>query len=166
MLIVNVNVFVLATPQSVALTVVDAASALDPNVTVLSLGVSLVIESTVESPIFQVTISATGVPGALPTVAVAPTKSGVVCGALVPLGAVSVRSLTIGHTLTVAVVVAVIAPSLALIVVVPMLVAVEAAVTSPLFCPTEATDASDDVHTESDVTVCVLPSLKVPVAVI
>jgi hypothetical protein len=149
---VNVNVFVLATPQSVALTVVDAASALDPNVTVLSLGVSLVIESTVESPIFQVTISATGVPGALPTVAVAPTKSGVVCGALVPLGAVSVRSLTTGHTLTVAVVVAVIAPSLALIVVLPMFVTLDAAVTSPLLCPTVAVPGSDEVQTDLLVT--------------
>jgi hypothetical protein len=163
---VNVNVFVLATPQSVALTVVDAASALDPNVTVLSLGVSLVIESTVESPIFQVTISATGVPGALPTVAVAPTKSGVVCGALVPLGAVSVRSLTTGQTLTVAVVVAVIAPSLALIVVLPMFVTLDAAVTSPLFCPTDAVPGSDEVQTDLLVTTWVLPSLNVPVAVI
>jgi hypothetical protein len=79
---------------------------------------------------------------------------------------VSVRSLTFGHTFTVAVVVAVIAPSLALIVVLPMLVAVDAAVTSPLVCPIEAVPGSDEVQTDLAVTVSVLPSLNVPVAVI
>ena len=77
-----------------------------------------------------------------------------------------VKALTTGHTVIVAVVDAVIAPSLAVIVVVPMFVAAEAAVANPLVCPIEATDESEEDQIDLLVTFCVLPSLNVPVAVI
>jgi hypothetical protein len=58
------------------------------------------------------------------------------------------------------------APSLALIVVLPMFVAVDDAVTTPLVCPIEAVPGSDEIHIDLAVTSSVLPSLNVPVAVI
>jgi hypothetical protein len=159
-LIVKVMVFVLFTLQSVALTVVDV-----PEVPIRSTVPSLTV-STVESPTFQVTMLVTGVPAAPPTVAVAATVRTPPEGPLVPLGAVSVRLLTTGQTFTVAVVVAVIAPSLALIVVEPIEVALAVAVTSPVVCPIVATDESDEDQMDLPVTTSVLPSSNVPVATI
>lgn len=76
------------------------------------------------------------------------------------------RLLTVGHTVTVAAVGALKVPSLALICVVPTVVAVDDAVTFPLFSPTEATDASVDVHKHCPVTLEVFPLSNVPVATI
>jgi len=77
-----------------------------------------------------------------------------------------VRLVTAGHTVIVALVVDVIAPSLAEICVVPIVVAVLDAVTRPVFVPTVATEESEELHTHLLVTFDVLPSLKVPVAII
>jgi hypothetical protein len=121
--------------------------------------------STEESPTFQVTISVTSTPDWLPTSAVAVN---VICEFGAPLLALAlmVRFVTTGHTVTVAEVVAEIAPSLAPIVVVPTVVTLDEAVTIPLFVPIVATEGSVEVHTHLLVTVCVLPSLNVPVATI
>ena len=149
----------LGTLQSAAVTVVDEPG-VPTIVPTLPLSVMTVLSVTV-----QVTTLVTSVPTVLPTVAFAKNVICWFCGALDALS-VSVRSLTTGHTVTVAVVVAVMAPSLALIVVVPMFVAAEAAVATPLVCPIDATDESEEDQIDLLVTFCVLPSLNVPVAVI
>ena len=156
-----VSVLTLVTLQRVAVTVVDCpAVALS-----LIVPMSPLIVSTVVSAGFQVTSVATSTPDELPTVAVA-SKVIVSPGPVVVGDALMFRLLTTGHTVTVEVVVAVTDPSLALIVVVPIFVALDAALTNPLVCPTPATDESDEDHTDLDVTFSWLPSLKVPVAVI
>jgi hypothetical protein len=72
---------------------------------------------------------------------------------------------TTGHTVTVAVLVN--APSVAVMVVIPGGEAmVAAALTKPVLFPTVATVVSDDCHELWEVTFDVLPSSKVPVAVI
>ena len=78
---------------------------------------------------------------------------------------VIVMLVTVGHTVTVAVLVN--APSVAVMVVVPGGEAIlAAAVTSPELAPTVAVVVSDDCQVLLEVTFEVLPSSKVPVAVI
>jgi len=158
---VIVIVLLLLTLQSVALTVVEeGTAALLLIVPILLLNVSTLVSAGV-----QVTIVETSTPDWLPTSAVAVNVIAVPGGPLVA-SALMVRLVTAGHTVTVALVVDVIAPSLAEIVVVPIVVAVLEAWTRPLFVPTVATAGSEEVHTHLLVTVSVLPSLKVPVAII
>lgn len=88
----------------------------------------------------------------------APAAGFVVDGVIVML-------VTTGHTVTVAVFVN--APSVAVIVVIPGGDAIlAAALTKPVLDPTEATVGSDDCQLLFAVTFDVLPSSKVPVAVI
>lgn len=78
---------------------------------------------------------------------------------------VTVMLVTTGHTFTVAVLVK--APSVAVMVVIPGGEAMlDAACTRPLLAPTVATVVSDDCQVLLEVTLEVLPSSKVPVAVI
>ena len=84
---------------------------------------------------------------------------------LVVDGVTTVMLVTIGHTVTVAVLVN--APSVAVMVVTPGGEAmVAAALTRPVLDPTEATVVSEDCQELFAVTFEVLPSSKVPVAVI
>jgi len=150
----------LVTLQSVAVTVVDPEVALLLIVPILPLNVRTLVSAGV-----QVAIVETSTPDWLPTSAVAVNVIAVPGGPLVAL-ALIVRLETAGHTVTVAEVVDVIAPSLAEIVVVPIVVTVLEDWTTPVFVPIVATAGSEEAHTHLLVTSDVLPSLKVPVAVI
>lgn len=151
----------LVPPHKVAVTVVDMPEALELTVAEPAEmeGITAVFE------MFQVTTLLTSCwlsepeKTALATKVIwAPAAGFVVDGVIVML-------VTIGQTVTVAVLVNV--PSVAVIVVIPggdaMLAA---ALTKPVLVPTEATVASDDCQLLFEVTFDVLPSSNVPVAVI
>ena len=154
-----VTVLVLVTLQSVAVTVVDW-----PAVPCIVPVVPLIV-STDGLATLNVTMLATSTPDDPPTVAFASRVTTVPAEPLVGT-ALIVRLLTAGHTVTVAVVVAVTDPSLALMVLEPTVVTLDDAVTIPLVCPIAATDASDELQTDLLVTFSELPSLNVPVATI
>jgi hypothetical protein len=150
----------LGTLQRLALTVDVVPEAALPIVpTPLLMVMTLLLE------ICQLTILTTLVLAWPSTVAVAVNCTSCPVGAVSGL-AVMARLVTDGHTVTVAWVGAVKVPSVAEMELVPTVVAVAAAVISPLFVPIVATAGSEDVHIHLLVTFdCVLSS-NVPVAVI
>jgi hypothetical protein len=151
----------LVPPHNVAVTVVVMPDAVELTVAAPPLmdGITAVLE------IVQVTALVTSCWLRLPEKTAFATKVMAVPATGLVVDGITVMLVTTGHTVTVAVLVK--APSVAVMVVMPGGEAMlAAAFTTPLLVPTEATVVSDDCQELCEVTFDVLPSSKVPVAVI
>ena len=148
-------------PHRVAVTVVDRPEAVELTVAAPALmdGITAVFE------IVQVTLLVTSCWFRFPEKTALAIKVIAAPAAGLVVDGVTVMLVTIGHTVTVAVLVN--APSVAVMVVTPGGEAMlDAACTKPVLAPTVAEVVSDDCQVLLEVTFDVLPSSKVPVAVI